>query len=64
MNNTIHVHHEDQLVNTAQKINGVDCGNQIKHLHTHTHTHTHTLCGQNMAFVNVTAGTYIMSIGI
>jgi len=38
MNNTIHVHHEDQLVNAAQKINGVDCGNQIKHLYTHTHT--------------------------
>ena len=64
MNNTIHIHYEDQVVNAAQKITGVDCGNQTKHLYTHTHTHTHTLCGQNMAFVNVTAGMYTMSISI
>ena len=42
MNNTIHIHYEDQVVNAAQKITGVDCGNQTKHLYTHTHTHTHT----------------------
>jgi len=60
MNNTIHVHYEDQSVNAAQKITGVDCGNQIKHLY----KHKHTMCGQNKAFVNVTADMYIMSISI
>jgi hypothetical protein len=43
MNNTIHIHYEDQVVNAAQKITGVDCGNRTKHLYTHTHTHTHTV---------------------
>jgi len=62
MNNTIHVHYEDQSVNATQKITGVDCGNQIKHLY--KQTHTHKMCGQNMAFVNVTAGMHIMSISI
>jgi len=44
MSNTIHVYYEDQSVSAAQKITGVDCGNQIKHLYKHKQqTYTHSV---------------------
>jgi len=57
MNNTIHVHYEDQSVTPASKNNWCWVWQSNE-------TFIHTQCGQNMAFVNVTAGMYIMSISI
>jgi len=37
---------------------------RVKQWYVYKCTHTPTLCGENMAFVNVTAGMYIMSISI